>query len=131
VGGTFVGVIIEESLENPSILKKLKITKTVVEPVTESHKTPWIKNWTMDTVEIPENKASKIVKELGGCLDPNHAWYADFKNDTHHYIVFRNKVFYIDRTSKAEYDRAKQYGISLGIPEHQVDFHPDVDEWKR
>ena len=103
----------------------------MVEPVTEAHRTPWLKNWTMHTVEIPENKASKIAKELSRSIESEHGWYADFKNATHHYIVFRNKVFYIDGTSKAEYERAKQYGISLGIPEYQVDFHPDVGEWKR
>ncbi len=127
----FVGTVIEESLENKAVLKKMKITATEVEQVTEKHKTPWIKTWTLDTVEIPENKASKIAKELSACLDSKHAWYADFKNATHHYIIFRNKVFYIDRMSKAEYDRAKQYGISLGIPEYQVDFHPNTEEWKR
>lgn len=131
MSSTFVGTIIEESLEDASVLKKVRITKTVVEPVTESHKTPWIKSWTLDSVEIPENRASKIAKELSRCLDSKHNWYADFKNDTHHYIIFRNKVFYIDRASKAEYDRAREYGISLGIPEHQVNFHPDTKDWER
>jgi hypothetical protein len=47
------------------------------------------------------------------------------------FIIFKNKVFKIDRTSKEEYDKAKEYGISLGIPSYQVDFHPEVKEWKR
>ncbi len=34
--------------------------------------------------------------------------------------MFRNKVFYIDRKSKEQYDEAERYGISLGIPEHQL-----------
>ena len=56
---------------------------------------------------------------------------ADFKNDTHHYIIFRDKVFYIDRKSKEQYDEAKRYGISLSIPEYQVDFAPDDKIWDR
>ena len=28
-------------------------------------------------------------------------------------------------------NEAKKYGISLGIPEYQVDFHPEIKEWKR
>lgn len=127
----FIGVIIEESLENKDILKKVKIMKTKVEQVTEKHKTPWIKQWTLHTVEIPENQAKIIAQNLSKSLDSRHNWYADFKNDTHHFIVFRNKVFYINRRSKEQYDQAKQYGISLGIPEYQVDFHPDIAEWKR
>ena len=127
----FNGVIIEESLENKDVLQKVKILKTDVEPITEKHKTPWIKQWTLHTVEILENQPDIIAKELSESLDSKHNWYADFKNDTHHYIIFRNKVFFIDRRSKDQYDKAKNYGISLGIPEYQVDFHPDIKEWER
>ena len=59
------------------------------------------------------------------------SWYADYRNDTHHYIIFQNKIFYIDRKSKEQYDETKRYGISLGIPEYKVDFHPGVAEWER
>jgi hypothetical protein len=37
----------------------------------------------------------------------------------------------IDRKSKEQYDEAKRYGISLGIPEYQVDFAPDDKIWER
>src|SRR3989344_6084245 len=127
----FIGVIIEESLEKKDILKKVKIVKTKIEKVVEKHKTPWIKQWTLHTVEISENQAESVAKDLSKSLDSQHQWYADFKNNTHHYIIFRNKVFFIDRRSKEQYDEAKVYGISLGIPEYQVDFHPDIKEWKR
>lgn len=127
----FSGVIIEESLEKKDVLKKVKILKTKIEKVTEKHKTPWIKQWTLHTVEILENRADEIAEDLSKSLDSEHSWYADFKNDKFHYIIFRNKVFFIDRRSKEQYDEAKKYGISLGIPEYQVDFHPDIKEWKR
>ena len=127
----FFGVIIEESLEKKDVLKKVKIVKTKIEKVVEKHKTPWIKQWTLHTVEIPENHAKSVAKELSKSLDSQHNWYADFKNNTHHYIIFRNKVFFIDRRSKEQYDKAKMHGISLGIPEYQVDFHPGIKEWKR
>lgn len=127
----YKGVIIEESLENKDILKDVKIFGTKVEEVTEGHKTPWIKQWTLHTVEIPENQANDVAEKISKALDSKHNWYADFKNNTHHYIVFRDKVFYIDRKSKEQYDKAKKYGISLGIPEYQVDFHPEVKKWER
>ena len=127
----FIGVIIEESLERKDVLRKVKILKTKVEKVVEKHKTPWIKQWTLHTVEILENQADTVAKELSKSLDSKHDWYADFKNDSHHYIIFRNKVFFINRKSKEQYGEAKRYGISLGIPEYQVDFHPDIIEWKR
>ena len=129
--GKFTGTIIEESLENKIILKKIKITKTRIEKVSEKHKTPWIKQWTLHTVEIPENQADKVAKELSQSLDSKHNWYADFKNDETHFIIFRNKIFKIDRTIKKQYEEATKYGISLGLPEYQVDFSPHVKKWKR
>lgn len=128
---SFKGVIIEESLENKDILKKVEIIGTEVEKVTEKHKTPWISQWTLHTVLILGKQSENIAKEISEALEGNHNWYADFKNDTHHYIIFKNKVFFIDRTSKKQYDEAQKYGISLGIPEYQVDFHPDVKLWRR
>ena len=127
----YKGVIIEESLENKDILKDVKILETKVEEVTEGHKTPWIKQWTLHTVEIPENQAKDVAEKISKALDSKHDWYADFKNDTHHYIIFRNKIFFVDKQSKEQYDEAKKYGISLSIPEYQVDFHPEVKEWER
>ncbi len=129
----YQGVIIEESLENKEVLKKIKIISTKIEPTTEEHKTPWLPQWTLHTVEILEDEAKEIAEEISKSLDYSHnnSWYADYKNDTHHYIIFRDKIFYIDRKSKEQYDEAKSYGISLGIPEYQVDFHPEVAEWER
>ncbi len=118
----FVGVLIEESLEDKTILNKVKIIKTTTEKVTKMHKTPWLKQWTLHTVEIREDQAKNIAKELSKALQPDY-WYADFKNKSCHYIVFRDKIFLIDRKKKEQYDEAKKYGISLGIPEYQVDFH--------
>lgn len=128
---SYKGVVIEESLENKDVLRKVKILSTKVEPVVEKHKTPWLKQWTLHTVEIPDNEAESIAGEISKSLDSEHNWYADFKNETIHFIIFRNKVFKIDRISKEQYDQAKEYGISLGIPPYQVDFHPEVEEWKR
>ncbi len=129
--GNFYGDIIEESLENKDILKKIKILKTKIEQVTDKHKTPWLSKWTLHFVEIHENQAREIAEEISKSLDRDHAWYADFVNDTKHYIIYRDKIFFVDRQSQEQYDDAKNYGMSLGIPEYQVDFHPKVEKWER
>jgi hypothetical protein len=127
----FIGVIIEESLENKDVLGKVKIIETNIEQVTEKHKTPWIKQWTLHTVEISGNQADIVAEELSKSLDSEHNWYADFKNDKTHYIIFHGRVFKIDRASKEQYDEAAKYGISLGIPDYQVDFSPHIKKWER
>ncbi len=118
----YQGVIIEESLENIGVLQLVKILKTKIDPVTEKHKSPWIKQWTLHTVEVSEEQAEKVAKKISESLDQEHNWYADFKNSATAFIIFRNKIFRVNRHSQKQYDEAKQYGISLGIPEYQVDF---------
>jgi len=127
----FTGVIIEESLENKEVLEKVKILKTSVELVTEEHKTPWIKQWTLYTVEILENQADTIAEEISKALDSKQHWYADFKNDDLHYIIFRDKVFKIERSQPEQYADVTKYGVSLGIPDYQLDFSPHIKEWER
>ncbi|MBM3304183.1 MAG: hypothetical protein FJY76_03725 [Candidatus Aenigmarchaeota archaeon] len=124
-------MIIDESLENKDILKKVKILKTKTEEVTGKHKTPWIRHWTLHTIEIPEHRAGDIAKELSSKLDSKHAWYADFKNDSTHFIIFRSKIFKVNRAEKEQYLDAVKYGVSLGIPDYQLDFFPGIEEWKR
>ena len=96
----YKGVIIEESLANKSILSKVKSESTKIEPITPEHKTPWLKQWTLHTVSVPEETADEIAKEISKSFDYSHgsAWYADFKNDKTHYIIFKDKIFKIDRS---------------------------------
>ena len=128
----FVGVIIEESLENKEVLKKVRVVKTKVEQVTEKHQTPYLKQWTLHTIEIPESQMNAIAKEISKSLASEHGnWYADFKNDSYHYVIFRNKVFKVDRSKPEQYKEVTEYGVSLGIPDYQLDFSPDIEEWRR
>lgn len=128
----YEGIIIEESLENKAVLGDIKIVSTKVEPVTDEHKTPWIKQWTLHTVKIAKEKAAEVAEKVSKALDSEHNWYADFKTDDDHYITFRNKVFHItDRRSKEQYDEATKYGLTLGIPDYQLDFSPHIKQWER
>ena len=125
----YKGTIIEESLENKSVLANVKILSTKVEAITPKHRTPWLKRWTLHKVEIEESQVEQAASIISQSLDYSHksAWYADFKNDEWHYIIFKGKIFKIGITDDKGYRQAKLYGMSLGIPEYQVDFSPDID----
>lgn len=128
----YKGVIIEESLDNKSVLGKVKIVETKVEPITPEHKTPWLKQWTLHTVEISEEMSEKIAQEISASLDEEHSsWYADYKNDQYHYIIYEGKVFKVDLQNPVLYKDAKEYGVSIGIPAYQVDFAPEDKAWER
>ncbi len=128
----YKGIIIEESLGDVAILKDLLILETKVEPITPEHKTPWLKQWTLHTVEISEDKADEIAEKISHSFDQEHSkWYADYKNDHYHYIVYAGKVFKVDLVNPVLYKDAKEYGISIGIPDYQVDFALDDKVWER
>ncbi len=116
---SYKGVIIEESLGKKDVFEHVKILSTKIERVVGKHKTPWLKQWTLHTVEIGDDKAAKVAEELSKSFESAHNWYADFKNSELHFIIFRNKVFRINRTNKSQYEEAKKYGISQGIPEYR------------
>lgn len=119
----YSGCIIEESLTNKDVLKEFIITKTNVEKVTEESNTPDLDVWTMHIVEIDEDKIESIVPLLSKSIDgsrKNGGWYTDLKSDDWHYIIFSGKVFKVDRSSVEQYEQAKEYGMSIGIPEYQL-----------
>ena len=127
----YEGVIIEESLDDTSVLGLVKILGTEVEAVTPEHQTPWVLQWTIHTVDVPDDQADSVAEKIAGTLDPHHGWYTDFKNDLFHYIIFRGRFFKVDRAAPAGYDAAVAYGLSLGIPDYQLDFSPTIQDWAR
>ncbi len=121
----YKGVIIEESLGDKSVLNKVKILETKVEPITPEHKTPWLMQWMLHTVEVPQQEAESVAGEMSKSFDPKHSnWYADYKNDRYHFIIYAGKIFKVDLQNPVLYTDAKEYGISVGIPEYQVNFKP-------
>lgn len=127
----YKGVIIKESLEGEGVFNEVSILSTKIETVTNEHKTPWLSQWTLHTVEIEEDRADFVAQTLSKDLEKAHPWYADFKNDRFHYIIYRGKIFKVELQNPVLYKEARQYGISLGIPEYQVDFAPDDKIWER
>lgn len=123
----YKGIVIEESLEDRAVLSKLKVVKKKVSMVTAKHKTPWLERWTLDTIELDEDQARSVAEAISRSIDSQHgSWFADFLNDRNHFVIFRDKVFLIDRRSKEQYDEAVKYGLSIGIPAYQLDFANDL-----
>jgi hypothetical protein len=125
---SYKGVIIAESLSEKTILNSLEILQTKVEQVSKEHETPWLTQWTLHTVQIPENKIDKISEKISQSLDLTNGanWYADFRNEKHHYVIFPNKVFRLDRSNKSDYETMRAYGSSIGVPDHQLPTFTDL-----
>lgn len=124
----YQGVIIEESLADKGILAGLEITKTEVEPTTERDETPWLDKWTLHYVTVADGEMEDLIKRIAAALETVHTnWYADFKNEGTHYFAFSGgKIFKVNRREWADYEAVKAYGISQGIPAHQLNFEKDL-----
>lgn len=121
----FQGTIIAESLGDASILREVTIRTTKIEKVTQKHKTPWLTHWTLHTVEIPDEKPDTFAQKMSRSFDQNHltSWFVDFTNDSFHFIIFPNRVFKVDINNPILYKEAKIYGITIGIPDYQLNFY--------
>jgi len=122
----YKGEIIEESLENKAVLKALNIISTRVSKVTKAHQTPWLSQWTLHTIEVDENHADDLAEKLSRALDPDHSWYVDYRNKDYHYVIFKNKVFKLDRSKKEDYEEMIKYGLSVGTPDYQLPNFSDL-----
>ena len=127
---SYKGVIIEESLSDSGIIKELEIVDTYISKTTARETTPWLEQWTLQTVIIPEEKIEEFAKRLSALIDKDHisSWYCDFRNDTTHYVIFSEKVFKLDRANKQDYNEIRTFGIELGIPTTQLPNFNDLDE---
>jgi hypothetical protein len=93
LGNDFEGVIIEESLEDRSVLKRVKILKTKVEKIPPKYNIPWLSEWTKDIIVVPESEAEQIAEEIRKSLDRKHDnWYAFFNNKKIHISVNKDGV---------------------------------------
>ncbi len=123
----YLGIIIEESLSDKSILKELEILDTEIHKVTKESRTPWLSVWTLHTIQVREEEMESAAKKISAALDQIRSnWYADFKNSRFHYIIFSKKIFKVDRTIKDGYKAVTQYGLTLGIPAYLLDFSQDI-----
>lgn len=107
----FKGTVIENSLSNKEILKKLRISKT------------WQSgDWTLHSVSLDEDQ----IQELSRSLD-NGPWYIHiwYQGEDDVKVIYKDKIFDIKFSDKTTWVDAIEHGKTLGIPAEQLDFPID------
>ena len=107
----YKGTIIDSSLSDKDLLKKVRVSKTWQE-----------RDWTLHNVSLDEDQ----IPELSRALD-NGPWYIHVwkqgQDDVK--VIFKEKVFDIKFSDKSTWTEAIEHGKSLGIPVEQLDFPID------
>lgn len=80
--------------------------------------------WTLIDFTAEDRDADRIAAELARCLAAEGGWYADFRVDDDHVVVFADTVFRYRRGDRAGRADAEAYGRTAGVPDHQLDW-PD------
>jgi hypothetical protein len=102
------GTVIENSLDNPEILSDFEVIKS------------WeAGDWKLHRICVTEEQAHQISRHL-----VKGPWYVHFwkenKNDV--LVVYQNKKFWIKFDDQESWKDALEHGLSLGIPEGQLNF---------
>ncbi len=104
----FKGTIIENSLNDASILQQLQVEKT------------WqAGTWALHDVLVTQEQINQLSKHLADGPWYMHFWEA---GEDEVQVVFKNKLFTVQHSDKSTWTEAIAYGKSIGIPEEQLDF---------
>jgi len=80
--------------------------------------------WTFLEFEADDAVAGPLAESLARSLLAEGGWYADFRADDDHVVVFAGKVFRYQRGDQDGRAGAIDYDRAMGVPEHQLDW-PD------
>jgi hypothetical protein len=80
--------------------------------------------WTVVGFEGDDDVADRLAQSLSESLLAGSGWYADFKTSQEQVVVFAGRIFRYQRGDRAGRAEAVAYGISVGVPEGQLDW-PD------
>ena len=105
------GVIVENSLADKSILKRLHIEKSWQDG-----------DWTLHAVQIKKDLVQEVASALSDGPWYTHFWEAG-KDEI--LVVFKDKIITIHSKDTSTWESAIAYGKSIGIPEEQLDFPID------
>jgi hypothetical protein len=78
--------------------------------------------WTFLDFEAPEEVADELADALAGALTRDPGWYADFEVGNDHVVVFAGRVFRYAKGDRAGRAAAADYGRTVGVPDHQLDW---------
>ena len=118
----YTGLILKESLENADVLidDRITIVKEEKWNVGKSAVEWQPKVWTAIYVEGADIDVEDIALIVSNSILDK--WYANLSNSTTEYVVFHKKIFSYTKGDSATKQAAKNYGKSIGVPEHQLDW---------
>jgi hypothetical protein len=118
----YTGLILKESLENTDLLTDNRITITKEEKwnvgISAVDWQPEV--WTAIYVEGADKDIGDIAVIISNAILDK--WYANLSSSTTDYVIFHKKIFSYAKGDDGKKQKARIYGKSIGVPEHQLDW---------
>jgi hypothetical protein len=118
------GTLLAESLRIGASLDVagLRVTRLSRHDVSASTSSAQPPVWTFLDFEADDDVADPLAQSLAGALLANGGWYADFTVGDDHVVVFAGKIFRYRRDDQTGRAAAVEYGRTVGVPDHQLDW---------
>jgi len=116
----FTGLILAESLKDEAVLSLMRVVRREVWDVGPRAADFQPTIWNAIFVEGDAAKIAEAAEALSSALIPR--WYANLSTDKTEYVVFPGRIFTHAKGDRSAASEAMEYGRSLGIPEHQLDW---------
>ena len=118
----YAGLILKESLKSVDILEDKDIKVSRIENWELGDKAADFQpnTWTAIFIEGIEENIEQVAKKISKVILPK--WYANLSDNSTEFVIFHNKIFKHKKSNKEDAKEAIEYGKSIGIPEHQLDW---------
>lgn len=117
------GVIIEESLEDKSLLKLAKIDETKKSTLESEEEAGVL---TFHKIELLDDKKAEFLKMARTAI--KDTFYLHVCKNGVMIVVYRNKVFEFSKNETGKINEARDYGAAHGILREQLEFEVLIDD---
>lgn len=118
----WLGVLIEESLEDPAVLKKVSIVSTectLLEGEAQGQQLQFHK------IEVSESDVEDICFEVSRAIRPT--WYFHIVSGSKMIVVFRDEILRAEKSDPESIERIIKYGTAHGVLPEQIELHRLID----
>lgn len=118
----WLGVLIEESLEDPLVLKKTRIVRTENARLEEEGQGQQLR---LHKIEVSESDVEEICFEISKVIRPT--WYFHIVSGSKMIVVFRDEILRAEKSDPESIERIIKYGTTHGVLPEQIELHRLID----
>lgn len=120
----YTGALITQSLKPGTELTGVRLVVDRLVTFDKSDAAPdQPTRWTMIFFTVDDADAERLAAWCADSLlsEPG-VWYADFRNEAEHFVVYPSKIFRYPIGDRDGRQQAVDHGRRLGVPESQLDW---------